>query len=63
MGIIANLKKNIGEGERWNGRTQSEASWSPEQLRRALRLPEESVRIAGHTDADAADLAAALASR
>jgi hypothetical protein len=63
MGIIADLKKNIGEGERWNGRTQSEASWSPEQLRRELRRPAQSVGIAGQTEGDASDLAAIPGSR
>jgi hypothetical protein len=63
MGIIADLKKNIGEGERWSGRTQSEASWSPEQLRRALRLPVQSVSVAGQTEGGTYDLGAVPGSR
>jgi hypothetical protein len=34
MGIFSDFMKNIGEDERWSGRTQSGVSWSPEQLRR-----------------------------
>jgi hypothetical protein len=36
---IASLNEQMGEGRRWSGRTQSRASWSPEQLRHQLRLP------------------------
>jgi hypothetical protein len=50
MGIFSNFMKNIGEDERWSGRTQSGASWSPEQLRRGLRLQVETVTIEDRTD-------------
>ena len=50
MGIVSNAMKGIGEGERWNGRTQSGASWSPEQLGRELRLQVEAVTIEDPTD-------------
>jgi hypothetical protein len=50
MGIISNFMKSIGEDERWSGRTQSGASWSPEQLRRDLRLQLETVKIGDQTE-------------
>ena len=50
MGIVSNFMKNIDEGERWCGRTQSGASWSPEQLRRDLRLQLETVKIEDQTE-------------
>jgi hypothetical protein len=43
--IFSNFMQNISEGNRWNGRTQSGASWSPDQLRRDLRLQVETVRV------------------
>jgi hypothetical protein len=43
MRIFKNFMDNIGEDKRWNGRTQSGASWSPDQLRHDLRLQVESV--------------------
>jgi hypothetical protein len=49
MGIFSNFMKNIGEEERWSGRTQSGASWSTEQLRRDLRLQLETVKIEDET--------------
>ena len=49
MGIFSNFMKNMGEDERWSGRTQSGASWSPEQLDRGLRLQLETVKIEDHT--------------
>jgi hypothetical protein len=39
--VIADFKENIGEGNRWHGRTQSSVSWSPEQLNRERRLQVE----------------------
>jgi hypothetical protein len=50
MGIFSNFMKNIGEDERWNGRTQSGASWSPEQLRRNLRLQLETIKEEDQTN-------------
>jgi hypothetical protein len=50
MGIFSNFMNNIGEDERWSGRTQSGASWSPEQLRRDPRLQLETVKIEDQTD-------------
>ena len=50
MGIVSNFMKNIGEDKRWSGRTQSGAGWSPEQLRRDLRLQLETVKIEDQTD-------------
>jgi hypothetical protein len=50
MGIFSNFVKNISEDERWNGRTQSGTSWSPEQLRQDLRLLVETVKIQDQTD-------------
>ena len=50
MGMISNFMKNIGEDERWSGRTQSGASWSPEQLRRDLRLQLETVKVEDQSD-------------
>jgi hypothetical protein len=50
MGIFSNFMKNIGEGERWCGRTQSGASWSPEQLRRDLQLQLETVKVDDQTE-------------
>lgn len=49
MGIFSNFMKNIGEDERWSGRTQSGASWSPEQLYRDLRLQFDTVEIEDQT--------------
>ena len=49
MGIFSNFMKNIGEDERWSGRTQSGASWSPEQLYRDLRLHFDTVEIEDQT--------------
>jgi hypothetical protein len=43
--IFSNFMQNISEDNRWNGRTQSGASWSPDQLRRDLRLQVETVRV------------------
>jgi hypothetical protein len=50
MGLFSNFITNIGEGKRWNGGTQSGASWSPEQLRQDLRLQVETVKIEDHLD-------------
>lgn len=36
--VLKGLTEGIGEGKRWNGRTQSSESWSPEQLHRDLHL-------------------------
>lgn len=35
MGFFSYFMENIDEDGRWNGRTQSGVSWSPEQLHRA----------------------------
>jgi hypothetical protein len=50
MGIISNFMKNIGEDERWSGRTQSGASWSPEQFRQGLWLQLETIKIEDQSD-------------
>jgi hypothetical protein len=48
--IFSQFIKGIGEGQRWSGRTQSSASWSPEQLRHDLRLQLVAAGIGGQTD-------------
>jgi hypothetical protein len=50
MGIISTFTENIGENARWNGRTQSDASWSPEQLGRDLRMQVDTVKIEDRTN-------------
>ena len=50
MDIFSNFLKNIGESGRWNGRTQSSVSWSPEQLRQDLRTQVETVGIEDRGD-------------
>jgi hypothetical protein len=39
--VFTTFAENIGEGNRWNGRTQSNESWAPEQVHRELRLQAE----------------------
>ena len=50
MGIVSNFMKNIDEGERWCGRTQSGGCWSPEQLRRGPPAQLETVKIEDQTE-------------
>ena len=56
MGIFSTFMENIGENARWNGRTHSDASWSPEKRCRDLRMQVATVEIEDRTSGNLSKL-------